>query len=536
MKVFKRRTPNLSLSPGMTGLLTALAAAQSIFQVGLAIASRYVIDAATQHADTLLVWSLVLGGIVVILILLHSTIQWISRSVSDRCITKMQHHLLQFTTQTPPDRLRDYHSGALLTRGMDDVRTVCDGMVRVVPTLFGQILRLVGALVAVLILCPKVAPVLLVAGAAVAILTAAMRRISRQLHRNVRKSEELVSTAMQEDLRQLELIQSLQIEDAILDRFDSKLKCSLQAKHKRRIWLVIVNTIIAALALAGTGALLIWGAVEVAKGNISFGTLTAMVQLVALFRTPLTTLSSLWTQLAAVDVANDRLLEVLALAVDVTDAPTPTGKIQRIVFENVTFTYPGDAQPVLSDFSADLSLDQWVCLTGNSGIGKTTLFKLILGLYTPEKGQVYLQTTQGMFPCGTATRALFAYVPQDYALFSGTIAENLQLVAGNATEEDRKQALHQAAADFVWELKDGENTQVFENNAGLSMGQMQRLAIARALLMDRPVLLLDECTSALDAATEQAVLTNLQAAGKQVILVSHHPDALGGEHTTFVEI
>ncbi len=527
---------NLPLSPGMTGLLTALAVLQSGLQVTLAIASRYVIDAAIGHRDSLLSWCIVLSCVVVLLVLQHTLSGWLSRSVADRCIASMQHRFLRIATNTSPERLKEYHSGALLSRGMEDVRTVCDGLVRVVPSLFGQVVRLVGALVAVLILCPAIAPILLIVGAAVAVLTAILRSVARRLHRDVRQAEEAVSAQMQEDLRQLELIQSLQVAHSVLGSFDSKLHHSLKTKHRRRIWLVGVNTVMASLSLVGTGALLIWGAVQVAKGGISYGTLTAMVQLLALFRAPLMNLSSLWSQLGAVDVANARLRELMDTPYEAELPQTPDGEIQSIVFEDVTFTYPGDVQPVLMNYSAELPLDQWVCLTGSSGIGKSTLFKLILGLYSPEKGRVYLKTNKANLPCDVTSRQLFAYVPQDYALFSGTILENLQLVAPNANEKMRSNALTTAEAGFVWELTDGENTQVFENNAGLSMGQMQRLAIARAVLMERPIFLLDECTSALDAATEKAVLANLRSAGKKVILVTHRPETLDRKNTTFIEI
>ena len=117
-------------------------------------------------------------------------------------------------------------------------------------------------------------------------------------------------------------------------------------------------------------------------------------------------------------------------------------------------------------------------------------------------------------------------MPQDYALFSGTILENLLLVDTQADEQKRRQALKLAAADFVYEMTQGENTHLRENNTGLSKGQIQRLAIARAVLMERPILLLDECTSALDAETEKQVLANLHAMGKKAIVVTHRPEAL----------
>ena len=207
------------------------------------------------------------------------------------------------------------------------------------------------------------------------------------------------------------------------------------------------------------------------------------------------------------------------------ETPAQDVKPLAIVFDHVTFCYPGQTQPVIDDFSGEFPLDRWACLTGVSGLGKTTLFKLMLALYTPDAGQVLLRTETGLVPCSEATRHLFAYVPQDYGLFSGTVLENMLLVS-QPDEQTLRRALTLAGCDFIFSMPDGLMTQVRENNTGLSKGQLQRLAIARAILMDRPVFLLDECTSALDAATEAAVLEGLYGLDKQAVVVTHRPDAL----------
>ena len=150
----------------------------------------------------------------------------------------------------------------------------------------------------------------------------------------------------------------------------------------------------------------------------------------------------------------------------------------------------------------------------------------MLGLYAPQQGRVYLKTSAGEFACSEQTRHLFAYVPQDYAMLSGTVLENLQLVAPDVTEETYRTAIDLADANFIWDTAAGIDTHLGENNTGLSKGQLQRLAIARAILMDRKIFLLDECTSALDAQTEDTVLHNLKKLNKSAILVTHRPQAV----------
>ena len=528
MKKRKQNNIGYLLRPcrGSIVLLSCFAILQSLLQVFVAVIMRYVIDAALTAPKQLLFWGVALAVSLLGQLLVHSLLVWCTGSATDKFTARLRHDIMRAAAHSKDARLQEFHSGALLSRGMDDVHTVCDGAMNALPSMIGQLTCLIATFIAVFFIYPGVAGVL--AGVAVLIggMAAWLRPVIKRKHRQVRMAEEMVTAGMQEDLQQLELIQSLQIQKPILFRLGERLKNSLAAKFKRRIWAVGSNSIIAAASNLGTGVLLLWGAAQVASGGISYGSLTSMLQLLSLFRSPVLSLSALWTRMMAVEVAGERLLEMLNCAAD-TDSDKPESvQVRAVVFRNVTFRYPGEENPVIHNFNARFPLDGWSCLTGCSGRGKTTLFKLILGLYSPEEGSVYLETDQGEIPCTEKSRYLFSYVPQDYALFSGTILENLELVAPSADEAERHNALEIAKAEFVWDMAAGEQTQVRENNAGLSKGQFHRLAIARAVLMERPIFLLDECTSALDAETETAVLKNLHGLNKSAILVTHRPEML----------
>lgn len=505
--------------------LSLLTVLQALLQVGMAVLSRYVIDAALSGGEGLVFWGIVLIADLLALVGVHALLTWNTGSTADRMITRMRQDILHTAVFSRDERLLDHHSGELLNRGMEDVYTICDGAVGALPALVGQVACLASAFAAVLLISPGVAGVLLVAAAAVGVAAACLRPVVKAHHRRVREADERVMSTMQEDLQKLELIRSLGAQEQIQQRFLQRLKNSLRARFKRRLWSVGSNGIINAASQISAGVLLLWGATGIAAGTLSYGSLTAMLELLALFRGPVLGLSGLWTRLAAVEVAAERLRELLKQEEPIRELACEP-EVTAVVFENVTFSYPGDEIPVLQDFHFRFPLDGWTCLTGISGKGKTTIFKLILGLYTPQSGRIYLQTKQGELPCTEETRRLFAYVPQDYALFSGTVLENLQLVDPEVSEDRLRQVLGVAQADFVWELGDRQHTQLRENNAGLSKGQLQRLAIARAVLMDRPIFLLDECTSALDAQTEDAVLRGLHTLGKRAILVTHRPEAV----------
>ncbi len=499
----------------------------SLLQVSIALLMRFVIDAALENNGRLLFWGIVLVADLVVLIILYAFLSWFSGSVSDRFVAQVRKKMLTSAIHSCDIRLQAYHSGELMARGMEDVQTVCDGFMYTIPSLIGQLASLLAAFVSITLIYPPIAAVLFAAAIVIGLIASWLRPFLKKQQTQVRKTDERIMAEMQENLQQLELIQSLQVQQQTLARFGMSINQNLFARFKRRLWHVGSTSLFTAVFNLATGTLLLWGAVQISVEMLSYGSLMSLIQLLAQFKTPVLGISGLWSKIMALEVAAERLKELLAPAEQRMDEPL-TGKVKAIVFDHVTFTYSGEEIPVLSNFSARLPLDSWTCLTGLSGKGKTTMFKLILGLYAPQEGSVCLETEQGMLPCSEATRYLFAYVPQDYALFSGTVLENLQLVAPDADEASLRAALKIADAEFIWDMASAEQTQVRENNTGLSKGQIQRLAIARAVLMQRPIFLLDECTSALDAQTEASVLRNLRAMGKQAILVTHRPEVLDG--------
>ena len=521
---------------GSVILLNVLTVLQGVAQVALAVVTKYVIDAALSGNGQLLAWGIALAVVLVIILLSQVLISWVAGSTTDRCVAKMRQALLAAANGCSEEQLSAYHSGALLSRGMEDVYTVCDGFVITLPSVLGQITRLVCAFGAIILLYPRIAPLLLVACLIVVGGTALVRPIMRRQHRQVREADEQMMSSLQENLQQLELVKSLQMEQQSQKRFGLRVKQALRTRRTRRKWSVGINGTLSLMAQLGTGVLLFWGAMQAAKGAMSYGALTAMLQLLSMLRSPVVGLSGIWNRFSAIDVAAERLRELLDGKQE-TAQKIQVGQVKAVVFENVSFHYPSDEAPVLEDFSVRFPLERWACLTGISGKGKSTVFKLILGLYKPQAGRVYLETEQGQHSCDGNTRHLFAYVPQDFSLFSGPILENFQLVKPDVTEADCRAALEIAQAGFVWELSAGLQTQIRENNTGLSKGQLQRLAIARAILMDRPILLLDECTSALDAQTEEQLVEALSKLDKQAILVTHRPNALKDqEKVTFVEM
>jgi len=507
--------------------MCAITVIASILQVTNALSMRDVVDAALNTPARLGTAGTWLVANLLALVVLYAVNNWLIGSTSDAFMADLRRALLHSVAMGEDETRYRHHSGSLLSRAMEDVRIVCDGAIHALPGLVGQVTRLAASFAAILLLYPSVTVYVALAAVAAVCGVALLRPVLKEHHRRVRSADEWMAACMQEDLRQLELVKSLSAEKQMLSRFSSTVDASLAAKRSRRFWTVGMNTAISGLSNLTTAVMLLWGAGQVARELMSYGSLMAMLQLLGLLRSPVLGLSGLWSRLTAVEIAGERLQEILTEPK--VSASADDGKdIEAVVFDHVTFAYPGEEEPVLQDFSAEFPLDRWLCLTGVSGRGKSTIFKLILGLYRPQQGTVCIRTAGGLISCGPETRKYFAYVPQDYALFSGSVLDNLLLAAPEADEDSRRQALKTACAEFILELPQGEATLLRENNDGLSKGQLQRIAVARAVLMDRPVLLMDECSSALDPQTEKNMLRNLYALKSKAILVTHRPEALEG--------
>ena len=507
-------------------MLCGITILSAVLQVVNALLTKNVVDAALNTPQQLFQKGIWLIANLLAMVALHSVGNWLTGSTSDLCIADLRRALLRSISKSEDDTRYHYHSGSLLSRAMEDVRTLCDGMIHALPGLVGQISRLVAGFAAVILLYPAIAGVVAVVAVLAVIFAATVRPLLKKHHKRVRKADEKMSATMQEDLRQLELVKSLGAEEQMLERFRQSVEDSLQAKKERRILSVSISAFLSGFSNLATGAVLLWGAAKVASKQLSYGSLTAMLQLLGMLRSPVLGISGLWTRLTTVEVAAERLDQLIKEPDEV--AAASVGEIHSIVFDHVTFAYPGESEPVLKEFCAEYTLEHWLSISGASGRGKSTLFKLLLGLYQPQQGKVYLRTEQGLVACGPQTRHLFAYVPQDYGLLSGTVLDNLLLASPNVDADSRREALGIACAEFVYTLPEGENTPLRENNDGLSKGQLQRIAVARAVLMGRPILLMDECTSALDAQTEETLLRNLNKLPCKAILVTHRPDALEG--------
>lgn len=524
IKKIKRRIPRVLL-------LTVSTIVRSFLGVLFALGTKEVIDCAISGNQSAFYSACFFQGCIIAGILLCLTL---NRHLRDRLQADLDRDwkkdLLHSLLHGEYKEVAKYHSGELINRLNNDVRIVDDGILGIVPSLAGLVTKLASAMVVLLALEPKFSLVVFGVGSAVIVVTACMRRQLKTLHKKVSEHDGIVSGFLQEILEKILMVQAMDAATEMEYRAEVLMEDRYQIQRKRKNVSLFANTSVSVMYYVVGFITLIWCAGKLLRGQMSFGSLTAMTQLVNQLQTPFTGLSGVIPQYIAMTAAAERLMEVENIPQNQDEKLEDPQKIyeslQMIKGENVTFSY--DRDTILKDAGFQIPKGSFAAVVGPSGIGKSTLLKLFLGIFEVEAGELSFECENQKVPLHRGTRGMFAYVPQGNLLLSGTLRENLTIVRPNATEEEIAQAAFVSAMDeYIPQLPQGFETVIGENGVGLSEGQAQRLAIARAVLGGAPILLLDECTSALDQVTERVVLERLKALPQRMcIVVTHRPAAL----------
>jgi ABC-type multidrug transport system fused ATPase/permease subunit len=332
----------------------------------------------------------------------------------------------------------------------------------------------------------------------------------KQMTLDIRQDESRIQMQVQEGMEHNAVLRSLGSEQWVTGRLDT-MQQRLHGNMMRRMRFTVVTRLIMGCAF-GLGYLLafVWGGIGLRNGTITFGVMTSFLQLVGMIQHPILQLLNMVPSVIHATASIDRLSELEQTTKATTVARNGNTNTQGISFKDVTFRYAKGDRVILSHFTYDFSPGSKTAIMGETGVGKTTLFRLILGFIEPTEGKVEV----GGELC---------FVPQGNTLMSGTIRYNLQLAKPDATEDEMRQVLHTACADFVFNLSDGLDTELGERASGLSEGQAQRIAIARGLLHSGDILLLDEISSSLDEPTEQELYHRLftNYPSKTMIFITH---------------
>lgn len=431
-----------------------------------------------------------------------------------------------------------FRSGDAVNRLEEDVRVVTDLLCSRIPDVFITVAQLVAASAYLMWMAPKLLWVLVVLMGVAVVGSRLFFRKLRALTERIRRQEAEVQQLMQENLQKRLVVLTLIGAERVLTRL-GLLQKDVQGQTVTRLkYNAVARAFMMLGFMGGYAAAFLWGVLGIRSGAVTYGMMTAFLQLVGQVQRPIAELARQIPAFIHAATSVERLMDLQALEQEPDGEPVLLSGDPGIRCTGVRFAYPEREEPVLEGFDHDFTPGSFTVIMGPTGAGKSTLSRLVLGLLKPSAGSVELYGREGHFPAGAALRGNFLYVPQGNSLLSGTIRENLLLARADATEEDLLDALHTAVADFVSELPDGLDTPCGETGSGLSEGQCQRIAIARALLREGGILILDEATSALDAETEALLLDRLYTRyhGAKTLLFISHREAISARADRILQI
>lgn len=515
-------------------IVNVLIAASSI---AVSYMLRNVINAATgvyglekdQRLDAIILW----GTIFVIIIVTEVIIRIISNHlvfrITARLTIDIKSSLYSRMLKKSYAQISKFHTGEMLNRLNEDVNTVSNAITSVIPNVVFIFVKLIGIFVVLFTIDPFFTLVFLGVGIGVFFFSSLFKGAMKKYHKQIMETDGKIRSFMQETLASLMVIKVFKAEEKVEKTATELQETNYKRKSKRNIISLATHS---AFTLAFNGAYLFglfYCAVKIANNDplITLGTLSQVLSLVSQISVPINYMTTIIPTYYSAIASAERIIELENLDeenavndenLDVLDV---YNKLSSIEFDNITFKY--DRDDIFEETSLTINKGDLVVMTGISGIGKSTLTKLLLNVFPLNGGEIYFKLNDGTtVPVDTNTRKFFSYVPQGNFLLSGTIRENIAFINNDATDEEIWRAVRFACADFIAELPKGLDTVIGEKGLGLSEGQVQRVAIARAILSDSPVILLDEATSALDEMTELRLLENIKKlSDKTCILVSH---------------
>lgn len=503
----------------------------AVVYVGLALVSREAIDIATGDSkgnisiQFIFLVLLIIGQLV--LNVLNSSI---NVRVSGKLDISLKNGLLDSYIDKKYSKVCKIHSGEIINRFTSDIDIVVNGIVNIIPKTVSTIAKVAAGLSVLVYLNSSFAVIILVLGVLLIAIGRLFNIKFKYLHKLCQQTSGVVRSYLQECVENIVVIKTFSNKIPVLKKLSDYMDKNYKLKIKRNTISLFASTGISLLFTLGYYATLAWGAFQVAANTMSFGTLTAFLQIVSQIRAPFYNMSGIIPQYYSAIASAERLMEIEDIESEPPKLDLDPVQIYKsmteIVTYNLKFGYTDEI--IIENSSINIKKNSLVSIIGASGTGKSTLFRLLLGLFNPTDGQIFIECGSEKINIDSQTRRLFAYVPQGNLILSGTIRENIAFGNTDVNDETIEQAAKAAVIyDFIDSLPDKFETVLGERGLGLSEGQIQRIAIARALICDAPILLLDECTSALDEETEQELLQNIKnLKTKTIIFISHRPAAL----------
>lgn len=538
------KNPAMSWIFGVSGklklgvlLLVLLNSAISISAVAFALVLREAIDGAVSgNKMVFLKFVIILGLIMLGQIAARGVIRFLDEYVRSGMENVIKTRLYETILSRKYSAITAFHTGELLNRITNDAVVVADGFVQIIPGIIAMLVKLAGAAAVLFVLDYRFSIIFFAGGGLVLIFTTLFRRVMKKLHKDVQAADGVLRSYLSENLGSLMVLKTFGAERKSIDTSKQYMDKHRFMRMKRNRFSNICNVGFGLVMNGGYIFGLCWCSFGILHGSITYGTLSAVLQLVDQLWAPLANMTGYLPKFYGMLSSAERCMELETLEEEHVESQFSRDYCRElykdmtaIECKNITFRYEDDI--ILENADISIGKGELITIMGNSGAGKSTLLKLLLAIYEPEKGTLEIKTEKESYALTEKYRKMFAYVPQGNFLMSGNVTSAIASLDDTSADVDMdkvKAVAHIACADtFVEKLEHGYDTLIGERGMGISEGQAQRLAIARALYTDAPVLLLDEATSALDEQIEKNVLKNIrELTDKTVIIVSHRKAVL----------
>ena len=490
------------------------------------IVSKYIVDATTSGS---LNWTYVtyMALASVFTILFSAISEMFDSYISEKFEFGMRCDMFDRVQKSVWTELSKYHSGDIVTRLTTDISTISSGLISIIPSAIIMGIRLIVAFFILFYFDRWLAFFALFVAPIGAFSALLYRKRYGYYYKKLRDTESSYRTFMQENLSSIAVVKTFQREeDNNAHMADIRMERMGLVMKSSRLSAMMV-TFIRLIYRAAYVIAFCWSAYRISTGQITYGTMTIFLTLVSQVQGSVSSLGSTVPQLYRMLISAKRITDIVDIKNETYNEIATVPEQVSVEMKDVTFAY--DKKNILEHLSLSVKPGDIVGIVGHSGAGKTTLIRLLLSLVKPNEGKIeYIDEHGNQEEAQPASRRFISYVPQGNTLLSGTIAENLRMGKKDATEEELWEALRLADADkFVKETNEGLETMLTEKAGGLSEGQAQRIAIARALIRNKSLLILDEATSALDEDTESRILSGISANyGKTIFIITHRRSML----------
>lgn len=504
--------------------IIAISSLSALLAVGLALATKIIVDYAVAGDMAKIVLPFVITALVIVFIA-------VANVVTKNAVAKLYGKIRNEITLDLQNKIfkKDYtkitsiHSGELVNIETSDIDIIVNGYIGIWISLFTILIKIVFGIVFIAVISWKL--FLLCAGLCIllGVLSVLMRSKYKTLNKSMQKANGKLKAVLQENFQSVEIIKTYKISDYVAGLLADKMSDFNRQLVRINTLISTINNVIYTVFNIGYYCLIVVAVILLGTGGVSafeFGSFTAITQLLIILKDPFLSATALVPQYFTIQASIERIRDIEALPDEICkESVSETLDFDKIIIKNLSFAY--NEKYILENVNCEIERGDILAVIGESGAGKSTFIKLLLGLLTPSNGEICVCSGDKEYKFQSMPVGAVSYVPQTNFMSSGTIEANLTFGKSFTFEEIQNACQTACIYDTIIAMENGFQTIVGENGVGLSLGQNQRLAIARAILFGKEIIILDECTSALDDATEQNLLDNLKKLNKTIIAVSH---------------